>query len=63
MNSVSLHSSAEAGVSEKAAAVGVGAVAMRSLVDHPNSLCFVGECREAEERFGTIFTDAFLQIK
>ena len=34
-------------------AVGVAAVAMRSLLDDPNSLWLVGECRELEEHFGT----------
>ena len=37
-------------------AVGVAAVAMRSLLDDPNSLCLVGECRELEEHFGTNYT-------
>ena len=41
-------------------AEGIGAVAMRSLVDDPNSLCLVGECRELEECFGTSYTDAIL---
>ena len=41
-------------------AEGIGAVAMRSLVDEPNSLCLVGECRELEECFGTSYTDAIL---
>ena len=41
-------------------AVGVGAVAMRSLVDHPNSLCLVRECRELEECFGINYTDTIL---
>ena len=42
-------------------AVGVAAVAMRSLLDDPNSLCLVGECRELEEHFGTNYTDAILE--
>ena len=37
-------------------AVGVAAVAMRSFLDDPNSLCLVGECRELEEHFGTNYT-------
>ena len=40
---------------------GVAAVAMRSLLDDPNSLCLVGECRELEEHFGTNYTDAILE--
>ena len=36
-------------------AEGVGAVAMRSLLDDPNSLCLVGECRELEECLGMRF--------
>ena len=42
-------------------AVGVAAVAMRSLLDDPNSLCLVGECRELEEHCGTNYTDAILE--
>ena len=42
-------------------AVGVAAVAMRSLLDDPNSLCLVVECRELEEHFGTNCTDAILE--
>ena len=42
-------------------AVGVAAVAMRSLLDDPNSLCLVGECRELEEHFGTCFSDVILE--
>ena len=34
---------------------------MRSLLDDPNSLCLVGECRELEEHFGTNYTDAILE--
>ena len=40
-------------------AEGVGVVAMRSLVDAPNSLCPVGECRDNRLRgmqFGTNYT-------
>ena len=37
-------------------AVGVAAVAMRSLLDDSNSLCLVGERRELEEHFGTNYT-------
>ena len=43
------------------AAVGVAAVAIRSLLDDPNSLCLVGECRELEEHFGINYTDAILE--
>ena len=42
-------------------AVGVAAVAMRSLLDDPNSLCLVDECRELEEHFGTNYTDNILE--
>ena len=38
-------------------ALGVAAVVMRSLLDDPNSLCLVGECRELEKHFGTNYTD------
>ena len=41
-------------------AEGIGAVAMRSLVDESNSFCLVGECRELEECFGTSYTDTIL---
>ena len=36
--------------------MGVGAVAMRSLVDNVESLCLVKECRELETHYGTNFT-------
>ena len=36
------------------------AVAMWSLMDDPDSLCLVGECRELEECFGTNYTDSIL---
>ena len=36
-------------------------MAMRSLLDDPNLLCLVGECRELEEHFGTNYTDAILE--
>ena len=42
-------------------AVGVAAIAMRSLLDNPNSLCLVGEYRELDEHFGTNYTDAILE--
>ena len=42
-------------------AVDIAAVAMRSLLDDPNSLCLVGECRELEKHLGTNCTDAILQ--
>ena len=42
-------------------AMGVAAVAMRSLLDDPNSLCLVGESRELEEHFGTNYTDTILE--
>ena len=42
-------------------AVGIAAVAMRSLLDDPNSLCLVGECRELEEHFGTNYTDTIVE--
>jgi len=45
----------------KVPCMGVVAVAMRSLLDDPNSLCLVGECRELEEHFGTNYTDAILE--
>ena len=41
--------------------VGIGAVAMRSMVDDVEELCLVKECRELEEVFGTIFADDMLQ--
>ena len=41
--------------------VGVAAVVMRSLLDDPNSLCLVRECRQLEEHFGTSYTDAILE--
>ena len=42
-------------------AVGVAAMAMRSLLDNLNPLCLVGECRELEKHFGTNYTDAILK--
>ena len=44
-----------------AGAIGVAAVVMRSLLDNPNLLCLVGECRELEEHIGTNYTDAILE--
>ena len=41
-------------------ATGVGAAAMRSVVDDVASLCLVKECKELEEGFGTQFTDKML---
>ena len=38
-------------------AEGVGALAMRSMIDDANSLCLVEECRDLEEFYGTSFTD------
>ena len=33
---------------------------MRLMMDNPDSLCLLKECRELEEGFGTNFTDMFL---
>ena len=41
-------------------ATGVGAVAMRSLVDNVESLCLVKECHELETHYRTNFTDTVL---
>ena len=41
-------------------ATGVGAAAMRSMVDDVASLCLVKECKELEEGFGAQFTDRIL---
>ena len=41
-------------------ATGVGAAAMRSMVDDVASLCLVKECKELEEGFETQFTDKIL---
>ena len=41
-------------------AMGFAAVVMSSLLDDPNSVCLVGECRELEEHFGSNYTDAIL---
>ena len=38
-------------------ATGVGAAAMRSMVDDVASLCLVKECKEHEDGFGPQFTD------
>ena len=35
-------------------AIGVGAVAMRAMVDDVTSLCLVRECRALEEGFGSL---------
>ena len=38
----------------------VGVTVMRSMMDDPDSLCLVKECRELEGGFGTHFTDVIL---
>ena len=38
-------------------ATGVGAAAMRSMVDDVASLCLIKECKELEEGFRPQFTD------
>lgn len=40
--------------------IGVGATAMRSLTDEPETLCLVKECRELENVFKTNYTDQIL---
>ena len=50
----------EAWVLKRQLAEGAAAVAMRSLMDDPDSLCLVGKCRELEDCFGTNYTDAIL---
>ena len=40
--------------------VGVGSATMHSLLDDPDSICIVRECRELEASFGTQFTDQLL---
>ena len=44
----------------KDGATGVGAAAMRSMVDNVACLCLVKEWKELEEAFGTQFTDKML---
>ena len=39
---------------------GVGAATIHSLLDDPDSLCIVRECRDLEASFGTKFTDKVL---
>ena len=41
-------------------ATGVGAAAMRSMVDDVAFLCLVKQCKELEEGFGSQFTDKIL---
>lgn len=38
-------------------ASGIGAAAMSALIDDPDSLCLVRECKELEMYFGTMYTD------
>ena len=40
--------------------VGVGSATMHSLLDYPDSICIVRECRELEPSFRTQFTDQLL---
>ena len=41
-------------------AVGIGSIAMKSLMDDPESICLVKECRSLEGDYGTSYTDKLL---
>ena len=44
-------------------AEGVGALAMRSMVDNANSLCLIKECHDLEGFYGIKFTDEILKYE
>ena len=41
-------------------AVGIGTIAVKSLMDDPESICLVKECRSLEGDYGTSYTDKLL---
>ena len=41
-------------------AVGIGSIAVKSLMDDPESICLVKECRSLEGDYGTSYTDKLL---
>ena len=41
----------------------VGVMALKSLIDDPESLCLVKECRDLEDHFGTKYTTQNSQMQ
>ena len=41
-------------------ALGIGTLVVTSMLEDPDSLCIVQECRDLEEEYGTKFTDKIL---